>query len=131
MPNTTRSPALCTRCQEPTFKPRVDLNSLELYVNSLSKVDPFDLDTPEVSEMIILCDGDLEDYEADLMPLRSQILFIEEQQARLKAYKARLRSLASPIRKLPNEVLASIFDSVCASIRIFSENCLRKRFFLN
>ncbi|KAE9402714.1 hypothetical protein BT96DRAFT_918015 [Gymnopus androsaceus JB14] len=116
MPSTSRNCRLVLKsANSRTFKSRVDLNSLEGYVNSLSEADPFALNTPEVSgDALVLCDGDLQDYEADLMRLQSQILFIEEQQARLKVHRARLRSLTSPVRKIPNEILASIFDSVCA-----------------
>ncbi|KAE9384298.1 hypothetical protein BT96DRAFT_793957, partial [Gymnopus androsaceus JB14] len=58
-------------------------------------------------------DRDLEDSEREVMRLQSQIMFIQEQQKRLRAYKTKIHSLSSPIRKIPNEILASIFDSAC------------------
>lgn len=113
MSSTPVEVTFCSRCQKPTFKPRVDLDYSEINTKTPSLSESaFALDHQKVDEMIFLCDRDLEDYEENLMWLRSQILFIEEQQTRLKAHKTRLRSL-SHIRKLPTEILASIFGYTC------------------
>ncbi|KAE9400070.1 hypothetical protein BT96DRAFT_857764 [Gymnopus androsaceus JB14] len=104
---------LCSRCQKSTFKQRVDFNSTDIHMKNLSEADPFALDTQSVNEMILLCDMDLEDYQAEVIHLQSRIRFIQEQQTRLRVCQARLRSLTSPGRRLPNEILASIFDYAC------------------
>ncbi|KAE9406141.1 hypothetical protein BT96DRAFT_876021 [Gymnopus androsaceus JB14] len=104
---------LCSRCQKSTFTQRVDLNSTDMHLKNLSEADPFALDTQTVNEMILLCDMDQEDYQAEIAHLQSRIRFIQEQQTRLRVCKARLRSLTCPVRKLPNEILTSIFDYIC------------------
>ncbi|KAE9393231.1 hypothetical protein BT96DRAFT_228486 [Gymnopus androsaceus JB14] len=107
------TPTLCSRCQNPTFKPRIDLNSSEIYAKSLSEADSFALDIQEVNDFILLCDRDLGDYEVEETRLQAQLLFIREQQTRLRDLKTRFGSLTSPIRKIPNEILASVFDYAC------------------
>ncbi|KAE9404097.1 hypothetical protein BT96DRAFT_438501 [Gymnopus androsaceus JB14] len=107
------APPLCSKCQNPAFKPRVNVNSSELYMKFRSESGPFALKTQEVDDIILLCDRDLEDYEAEVMRLQAQILFVQGQQTRLRNHKTKILSLNSPIRKLPNEVLALIFDYAC------------------
>ncbi|KAF9072049.1 hypothetical protein BDP27DRAFT_1320996 [Rhodocollybia butyracea] len=58
-------------------------------------------------------DKDLEDYESEILLLQSRILYIENQQTWLKKHAVGLRSLISPIRKVPNEILLRIFDYAC------------------
>ncbi|KAE9403074.1 hypothetical protein BT96DRAFT_503388 [Gymnopus androsaceus JB14] len=97
------STILCSNCQKPSFEPRVGLDSLEKYTETLCGSDPFTLDLQEVKEMVTLCDRDLGDYEVELMRLQSQVLLIQEQQTRLEIHRARLHSFTSPTRKISNE----------------------------
>ncbi|KAF9072061.1 hypothetical protein BDP27DRAFT_1184608, partial [Rhodocollybia butyracea] len=70
-------------------------------------------DTKEVEEMLKDVDKDLEEYETEISLLQSRILYIKSQQTRLKEHVIDLRSLNSPIRKVPNEILFRIFDYAC------------------
>ncbi|KAE9408432.1 hypothetical protein BT96DRAFT_698741 [Gymnopus androsaceus JB14] len=65
------------------------------------------------TEILLSCDRDLEDAENEVMRLQSEIIYIQEQQKRLRDYRMKVHSLSSPTREIPNEVLASIFDYAC------------------
>ncbi|KAE9408336.1 hypothetical protein BT96DRAFT_849478 [Gymnopus androsaceus JB14] len=106
----TEKDSLCSRCRNP-LKPRVDLSSAELMnATSSPKFEPF---IQEVEAMLFLAYQDGKDYEAELIRLRSHITHIETQQVRLENHRRQLQSLISPLRKLPNETLAHIFEYTC------------------
>ncbi|KAE9388746.1 hypothetical protein BT96DRAFT_980927 [Gymnopus androsaceus JB14] len=89
------------------------LDSSELYTKLRSESGPSAVQPQDIENMILLCDRDYEDYELEVARLESQIWYIREQQKRLEDHKKKLGSLRSPIRKLPNETLQSIFDYAC------------------
>ncbi|KIK52728.1 hypothetical protein GYMLUDRAFT_233298 [Collybiopsis luxurians FD-317 M1] len=60
--------------------------------------------------MLLLSDRDLEDYESEIARLQTQLVYVEAQRERLRDYRTKLRSLRSPIRRIPNEVLSRIFE---------------------
>ncbi|KAE9399362.1 hypothetical protein BT96DRAFT_820689, partial [Gymnopus androsaceus JB14] len=66
-------------------------------------------------------DKDIEDCDAEVDRLQSQIIFIRNQRKRLEEYKTCLRFLRSPIRKIPNETLLRIFDFACDMNEITSK----------
>ncbi|KAJ4491426.1 hypothetical protein C8J55DRAFT_449966 [Lentinula edodes] len=101
----------CTRCEK--LEPRVDVSSANLYTKLRSEFGTSTDDSEGVEQTMRLCDRDIDDYETKLAYLRSQIIYIETQRARVIDHKIELRSLLSPIRKLPNEILGIIFDFAC------------------
>ncbi|KAE9384624.1 hypothetical protein BT96DRAFT_791463, partial [Gymnopus androsaceus JB14] len=62
---------------------------------------------------VLEVEKDLRDCESEIHRLRSRIIFLQNQHRRLEEYKASLRFLVSPIRKLPNETTLCIFDYAC------------------
>ncbi|KAE9406518.1 hypothetical protein BT96DRAFT_810642, partial [Gymnopus androsaceus JB14] len=65
---------------------------------------------PEIDEILSLLDKDYQDYESEITRLQLQVAALSSRKRRLKVYEAKLRNLAAPIRKLPNEMLMLIFD---------------------
>ncbi|KAF9069489.1 hypothetical protein BDP27DRAFT_1186687, partial [Rhodocollybia butyracea] len=53
---------------------------------------------------------DLQDYESEIHRLESRSLFLKAQMERLQQYTSQVRSLLSPVRRVPDEILQSIFD---------------------
>ncbi|KAE9398975.1 hypothetical protein BT96DRAFT_976137 [Gymnopus androsaceus JB14] len=110
----TNRTLLCKNCRQSVVKPRVnvhDTSTLELYTNLRTQYGPsaLELNPPDINDILFQCDRDLEDYEY----LVAQLSRILEQKKRLEQYRNALSSLRSPIRKLPTETLASIFDYAC------------------
>ncbi|KAF9066383.1 hypothetical protein BDP27DRAFT_1227612, partial [Rhodocollybia butyracea] len=63
--------------------------------------------------MVALADKDIGDHDSELARLHRQILAAEAEKHQLEKQKAKICALLSPIRKLPNELLSRIFQSVC------------------
>ncbi|KAF9066349.1 hypothetical protein BDP27DRAFT_1179924, partial [Rhodocollybia butyracea] len=74
---------------------------------------PASFKAQDLEHVLALCDSDYDDYELEVAHLQSRILYTRQQQQMLKDHKVRLRSLNSPVRKIPNEILANIFDLAC------------------
>lgn len=104
---------LCSKCSSPlTFQPRVNV---DLDLNDSSEYSPLSL-----QEMMSLCNEDLDDYDAEIMRLQSQIGHVQAQRKRVIDYKTQIYFLCSSFRRFPNEVLCLIFESTC------TENVLRE-----
>ncbi|KAE9404536.1 hypothetical protein BT96DRAFT_420421 [Gymnopus androsaceus JB14] len=67
----------------------------------------------EISGILANVDRDLDDCKAETSRLQARIVSLRNQCQRLENYKACLKSLRSPIRRLPNETLLLIFDFAC------------------
>ncbi|KAE9393187.1 hypothetical protein BT96DRAFT_924229 [Gymnopus androsaceus JB14] len=106
---------LCSLCKKSVLIPRIDIDSSDLYTRLRSESGPSVFERQDIEDLLLLCDRDDDDYEIELAHLKSRILFIGQQQNRLAYHKEKLRSLSSPIRKLPNEILRLIFDYACQS----------------
>ncbi|KAF9072039.1 hypothetical protein BDP27DRAFT_439606 [Rhodocollybia butyracea] len=109
---TRADPVICFRCRHNTT-PRTNIDNAGLSQRFRLECGPGAVDTNEVSEMLKDVDKDLEDYRSEILLLQSRILYIETQQTRLKKHAVGLRSLNSPIRKVPNGILLRIFDYAC------------------
>lgn len=71
------------------------------------------VDPHGIREMILLSEKDLDDYDAEITRLQSQITYAQTQKQRLQEYKATLvQSLLSPFR-FPNEILFMVLESAC------------------
>ncbi|KAE9390259.1 hypothetical protein BT96DRAFT_352140 [Gymnopus androsaceus JB14] len=104
---------LCSNCRHPTFQPRVDISSDAINAKLRSEFGSSSYTSQNISDILLLCDRDIDDYEVEVARLRSQILYIQTQQGRLKHHKQNLRSLLSPSRWIPNEILSYIFELAC------------------
>ncbi|KAJ3892663.1 hypothetical protein GG344DRAFT_75715 [Lentinula edodes] len=76
----------------------------------------------ELSQSIAEIDKDLEACSIEIHHLQSGVIFLQNQHRRLENYRTCLRSLKSPIRKLPNEVMLRIFDYACDMNDVFANN---------
>lgn len=89
------------------------MNTAELYTKLRSEFGTGVYKPEDVQEMLLLSNRDLENYESEIIRLKSQILYVESQKKRLHDYRVKLRSLLSPVRQLPNETLGLIFGFAC------------------
>lgn len=99
----------CSKCGDPlTFQPRVKVNDLD----GLSMSDPLG-----IRELIHLSEEDLDDYDAEITRLQSQLIHAQTQRKRLNDFKTQLHSFLSSLsfQKFPNEILCTIFESVCTN----------------
>ncbi|KAF9065134.1 hypothetical protein BDP27DRAFT_1366622 [Rhodocollybia butyracea] len=96
---------ICSRCRYNTT-PRTNIDTMALSQRFRSEYGPA-MDMKEVAEMLGAVDKDLEDYESEILR------FAISDFTRLKKHAVVLRSLQSPIRWLPNEILLRIFDFAC------------------
>lgn len=103
------STTLCFQCRSPIrSKPRVDVDST-MSINSSNVV----VDSHGIRELILLSEKDLDDYDAEITRLQSQITYAQTQKQRLQEYKTTLvQSLLSPFR-FPNEILFMVLESAC------------------
>ncbi|KAF9063253.1 hypothetical protein BDP27DRAFT_1271092, partial [Rhodocollybia butyracea] len=67
----------------------------------------------ELKKALALADKDIEDHDSEVDRLQTQIVFVQGEKKRLETQRAKLRSLLSPVRKLPNETLLHILQYVC------------------
>ncbi|THU96663.1 hypothetical protein K435DRAFT_664009, partial [Dendrothele bispora CBS 962.96] len=67
----------------------------------------------ELKEMIRCAEDDLKAYRAEILRLESKIMVLSTKSDLLEKHTEKLRSLVSPMRRLPNEVLGHIFFYCC------------------
>ncbi|KAF9065197.1 hypothetical protein BDP27DRAFT_1332263 [Rhodocollybia butyracea] len=91
---------LCSACGGNTFIPRVVGEKIQ------TESDPPFAQPDEVASILENIERDLENYEAEICRIRKE-------KGRLEHYAAQLRSLSSPFRKIPNEILRQILDDCC------------------
>jgi len=68
-----------------------------------------DLNSSKVSQMLLDAEVDRERCDHEIFQLQARILHLESQRKLLRRHTERLKSLLSPIRRLPNELLMHIF----------------------
>ncbi|KAE9402741.1 hypothetical protein BT96DRAFT_1017473 [Gymnopus androsaceus JB14] len=78
------------------------------------------LDSPGVAETISLIDN----CASEIDRLQLQVEAFSSRQRQLKEYQVKLRSLVAPVRKVPNEVLMSIFNLVSQDNLLWEEQGL-------
>lgn len=107
------SSSRCATCGFTNFTPRLNVDTVSMNDRLRS-----DYGVAGVIEQLFLLDKDYQDYSSEIARLQLQIRLLSSRQRQLKEYELKLRSLTSPIRKLPNEVLVSIFDHLCKDNRM-------------
>ncbi|KAF5383904.1 hypothetical protein D9757_007361 [Collybiopsis confluens] len=70
-------------------------------------------DEAELATLLAAVNKDIEGCNGEIDRLRSQMVLVSEQRRKLDEYQSYFGFLQSPIRRLPNELLLRIFDSVC------------------
>ncbi|KIK53321.1 hypothetical protein GYMLUDRAFT_49340 [Collybiopsis luxurians FD-317 M1] len=111
--STSTADKLCWRCKNPIPPARVNINASELHTKLRSQYGPSMLTAQEVDEIVKSCERDLEDYETEVVQLQSQILLLQQKRQHIKTYMTNARSLLSPVRRVPNEILGVIFEYAC------------------
>ncbi|KAF5373157.1 hypothetical protein D9758_001586 [Tetrapyrgos nigripes] len=105
----------------PCIPPRiVDPSTSDIIQRLRFSEQPTDNQSAEAKQILRDAELDLEDYDAQAHPLQAQLDLVNTQRKLLKNYIAANHSLLSPVHKLPNEILISIF-SLCGS-NIFRTN---------
>ncbi|KAF9067452.1 hypothetical protein BDP27DRAFT_1328851, partial [Rhodocollybia butyracea] len=108
---------ICSQCHSSVFKSRVNVtNDVDEHLRSTNSLPENILSS--TSRLLLSIDEDLDGYESEIHRLQIRIADIRNRQERLKTYATHLHSLFSPIRRLPNELLTSIFGYVCVTNRL-------------
>ncbi|KAF9059701.1 hypothetical protein BDP27DRAFT_1340957 [Rhodocollybia butyracea] len=100
---------LCSSCGRNTFIPRVAVDLPRLHDRLRNEAGPASVQPDEVTSVLENIQRDLEDYESEIYRLER----LRQEKERLEQYATRLRSLLSPFRKVPDEILRRIFDDCC------------------
>ncbi|THU92110.1 hypothetical protein K435DRAFT_216885 [Dendrothele bispora CBS 962.96] len=102
----------CSTCGSPTtFHPRVSIESDEILQQLRSSIGFQDRDVmkPFLSD----AEKDLADYDTEIIRLETTISALKHKRTHLERYLANCRSLLSPIRRLPLEILTLVFLYLC------------------
>jgi hypothetical protein len=75
---------------------------------SKTRSNAFSFDT--VAELLKTSESELQEYDEEIKRLKGRIFALGGRKKKLEAYTVALRPLLSPIRKLPLDVLGSIFE---------------------
>ncbi|THU75963.1 hypothetical protein K435DRAFT_706010, partial [Dendrothele bispora CBS 962.96] len=107
--------AKCSKCgSRPDFQPRVSINSDEILQQLRSSVGF--RDQVHVKSLLHDAEKDLDNYDTEIARLETAISVLKHKRARLEGHIAKFRSLLSPIRRLPPEILGLIFLLRCEEI---------------
>ncbi|THV03780.1 hypothetical protein K435DRAFT_248245 [Dendrothele bispora CBS 962.96] len=122
----------CSKCDSFLFHPRVLLqeDSDEKILQRLrSPAAVTEEDTAYVDQTLHDAESDLANYDAETTRLEKAVFVLKLQRQRLQDHVVKHRSLLSPIRRLPLEVLDLIFFTVCSGsgnvLNIQSERCMK------
>ncbi|THU82811.1 hypothetical protein K435DRAFT_690819, partial [Dendrothele bispora CBS 962.96] len=96
----------CSKCGAPNFQPRVSINfdEIQQQLRSLRFADKASVD-----ELLRDAEKDFDDYDAGIARLETAISVLKHKRRRLEGHVAKYRSLLSPIRRLPPEILGLLF----------------------
>ncbi|THU81797.1 hypothetical protein K435DRAFT_692804, partial [Dendrothele bispora CBS 962.96] len=103
--------ALCSKCGSPSFHPRISIQTDEVLQQLRSSVG-FQ-DQAVVKPLLRDAEKDLLDYDTEIAQLEMAISVVKHKRTRLERYIANCRSLLSPIRRLPPEILTLVFLCLC------------------
>ncbi|KAF5343687.1 hypothetical protein D9757_010215 [Collybiopsis confluens] len=103
----------CAQCGESLPKPRISLNFPSLHTRLRSELGPASVQPEEVASILKSVELDLEDLDAEIARLELQILFLNTLKERHREYGNQFKTLLSPIRRLPDELLCEVFDWCC------------------
>ncbi|KIK54896.1 hypothetical protein GYMLUDRAFT_130580, partial [Collybiopsis luxurians FD-317 M1] len=75
-----------------------------------------------ISQTLLNTKKDIADYKLEIRSLQIHISEMRTRRTQLKVYKASLKSLLSPIRRLPNELLYRIFGLTYSTNHLVSRD---------
>ncbi|THU82812.1 hypothetical protein K435DRAFT_971825 [Dendrothele bispora CBS 962.96] len=110
----------CSKCGAPNFQPRVSVNSdkIQQQLRSLGFADKASVD-----ELLHDAEKDFDAYDAEIARLETAISVLKHKRRRLEGHVAKYRSLLSPIRRLPPEILGLVFLLCCQESRSYFDLC--------
>ncbi|THU95206.1 hypothetical protein K435DRAFT_798289 [Dendrothele bispora CBS 962.96] len=111
--------AKCTKCGSPSSLPRVSIKSNEILQQLRSSVGF--RDQTLINRLLHDTEKDIDDLNTEIERLETVISVLKHKREYLKDSVTNYRSLLSPIRRLPLELLTLIFLFRCRE----SENCFR------
>ncbi|KAF9040336.1 hypothetical protein BDP27DRAFT_1244614, partial [Rhodocollybia butyracea] len=102
----------CSLCHSTVFKPRVSItNDVYKHLRS-TNILPENI-LSNTSALLLSVEKDIDDYESEIHQLQIRMTDVRNRRERLRTHAENLRSLFSPLRKLPNELLARFFSYAC------------------
>ncbi|THU94520.1 hypothetical protein K435DRAFT_157300 [Dendrothele bispora CBS 962.96] len=75
---------------------------------------PSDMETSRITALINQTEPDIARYELEIARLEDTLATLKAQRDKLKRYQSEYKTLLSPIRRLPVDVLLEIFSNVCS-----------------
>ncbi|THU78887.1 hypothetical protein K435DRAFT_769054 [Dendrothele bispora CBS 962.96] len=103
--------AKCSKCGTSNFHPRVSVNDNEILQRLRSSVGF--TDQALTNQLLHDAEKDLDDYGTEIARLKTAISVLKRKREHLEGYVVKCRSLLSPIRRLPPEILSLIFLFRC------------------
>ncbi|THU78886.1 hypothetical protein K435DRAFT_699142, partial [Dendrothele bispora CBS 962.96] len=97
----------CSKCDTPNFHPRVSVKSDEILQELRFSVGF--RDHARINSLLHDAEKDLDDYDTEIARLETAISLLKRKRACLEGHMVKYRSLLSPIRRLPPELLSLIF----------------------
>jgi hypothetical protein len=79
--------------------------------NITSKMRSNDFSFETVAELLKTSESELQEYDEEIKRMKARIYVLEGRKKKLEGYIVSMRRLLSPIRKLPLDVLGSIFEA--------------------
>ncbi|THV04323.1 hypothetical protein K435DRAFT_649450, partial [Dendrothele bispora CBS 962.96] len=106
---------MCPKCDSPIFHPRVlvDPDDLKIFQRLRDPAQATEEETFRVNQIIHDAERDFASYDAAIAQLEAAISVLKHKRQCLQDYVAKRRSLLSPIRRLPPEILSLIFIIHC------------------
>ncbi|THU98333.1 hypothetical protein K435DRAFT_777549 [Dendrothele bispora CBS 962.96] len=101
----------CPKCGGSSFHPRVSVKPNEILQQLRSSIGF--TDQALTNQALHDAEKDLGDYDTEIARLETAISVLKYKRERLEDYVAKCRSLLSPIRRLPPEILSLIFLFQC------------------
>ncbi|KIK61402.1 hypothetical protein GYMLUDRAFT_582284 [Collybiopsis luxurians FD-317 M1] len=99
-----------------SFRSSVDIDARKIHEYSRSPHGLSERQLSEVRDLVLSVQDDLGWYDDEICRLESQLLQLKSRRERARKSQQSLRSLLSPIHRLPNELLIRIFVYVCQDI---------------
>ncbi|KAE9401164.1 hypothetical protein BT96DRAFT_974930 [Gymnopus androsaceus JB14] len=96
-----------------SFQPRVAISSIQELLRSHHGLGSFNMDCAKIQQILADGEKDLETYSSEISLLQSELLLIEKKKERLKDQLEGCRSLLAPIRRVPDDILGTVFSNLC------------------
>jgi hypothetical protein len=112
---------ICTICgTKKAYENRFDIVDASAKVKEMLQTFPLSRSphSSAIPQMLSDAEADSRQYEAEIAQLHSLMLFLRTKQQSVEKQMEHLKSLTSPIRRLPVEILTEIFLIVCEGKKV-------------